>query len=455
MSGTTIDITKLVDDQKVSRFTVFLVLLSFCVMLTDGYDLLAAAHGGPSLVRDWKIAPAQLGPVFSASPFGIMLGAPLLGWFGDRFGRRRTVILGTVIFGVFSLGCAMANSVPQLMVLRFLTGIGLGGMMPNITALNAEFAPRRVRATCVVLMFTGVTAGSLLPGVAIAAMPEAGWRGLYFIGGIVPLVMAAVMWVWLPESIKFLALQQGARARAALARTVRRIRPDLAITPATVFVNSEGKGHGRAPVMDLFRDGMGWITALLWLLFIVNLAANYFLYSWMPIVFSANGFTPAQAALTSGCYYVGGVAGGVTASRLIDRFGLPAITAFFLFSTPAVACIGLPGLPQLAVAALVGLGGFGVFGVQLGLNAVAGLIYPTRVRSSGVGWAFGVGRVGGILGPMVGAWLVARHLPMSTLFIAPAVPLAIGFFACAALWHLCRIRFAGRRLGDAVPSAAA
>jgi AAHS family 4-hydroxybenzoate transporter-like MFS transporter len=164
----------------------------------------------------------------------------------------------------------MATSVNELTILRFLAGIGLGGMLPNLTALNVEFAPRRVRATLVVLMFLGVTAGAALPAVVVA-LPSYGWRGLYFIGGVVPLIMTIALLLWLPELIKFLSLRNDARARARLEKLVRKLRPDLTITPDTVFVSSEERRKTKVPVADLFQDGLQWITPLLWLLFIGNL----------------------------------------------------------------------------------------------------------------------------------------------------------------------------------------
>ena len=165
MERAVLDVTRLVDEQRVGAFTIRVVLLSFLVMLMDGYDLLAASYGAPALIADWHVQPSQLGPVFSASPFGMIVGSPLLGWLGDRLGRRRAIILGAVLFGCFTLVCATATSITELMVLRFMTGIGLGGMMPNITALNAEFAPQRLRATLVVLMFSGVTGGQRIAGL--------------------------------------------------------------------------------------------------------------------------------------------------------------------------------------------------------------------------------------------------------------------------------------------------
>ncbi len=448
MGETAIDVAQLVDDQKLGAFTIRLVFLSFVIMLADGYDLLAASYSAPALIKAWQLKPAQLGPVFSASPLGMVLGAPLLGWLGDRFGRRKTVILGTLIFGVFSLATILAQSVDQLMVLRFLTGIGLGGMLPNITALNAEFAPRRMRATLVVIMFMGVTAGSALPGAVVALFPGFSWQELYVIGGVAPLLLSIALALWLPESVKFLVLRKGAGARGKLERLVRQLRPDLAITPRTTFVTPENAGASGAPVTELFKGGLEWITPLLWVLFVVNLTANYFLYSWMPVLFNAEGFSPSQAALTTSCYYVGGVVGGLTISRLIDKRGLKAVTAFFVVGCPMVACIGIPGLPSGVVMAMVFFAGACVIGVQLGLNAASGMIYPTRIRATGAGWAFGVGRLGGIGGPMMGAMLIAMHLPLAELFLAPAIPLAIGAIACFVLMRLCQTRFQGDQLND-------
>ncbi len=458
MPETSIDISRLIDEQKIGSFAVKLVILSFLVMLTDGYDLLATSYGAPALIGDWRIKPSDLSWVFSASPVGMVIGSPLLGWFGDRYGRRSTVILGAVVFGVFSLACATATSIPEIVALRFLTGIGLGGMMPNITALNAEFAPQRVRATLVVLMFMGVTAGSTLPGVVIWAFAQAGvaigWRELYVVGGVAPLVLAAVLYVWLPESVKFLSLQDGARARAQLARIIRRVRPDLTLSAQTTFFSSEARATGGVPVAELFRDGFQWITPILWLLFVANLTANYFLYSWMPVLFHSTGFSPSEAALTTVFYYIGGVTGGLAISRFIDKLGVLPIAIFFAVGCVAVACIGLPGLSTVEIVAFVTLSGFCVLGVQLGLNAASGLIYPTRIRATGAGWSFGIGRLGGIFGPTLGGVLIAMHLSTGQLFLAPAAPMAIGAIACFILVGLCRRRFHGPQLGDRAGTAA-
>ncbi len=442
-----VDVTKLVDEQRIAAFTIRLVILSFIIMLADGYDLLAAAYAGPGIVAAWHIRPADLGPVFSASPLGMVLGAPLLGWVGDRFGRRQTVLLGALIFGAFTLASAAATSVEQLMVLRLITGIGLGGMLPNTTALTAEFAPRRMRATLVVLMFMGVTVGGMLPSFVTALAPGSRWQSLFIVGGVASLAMFAVLVVLLPESIKFLALQDGLKLRIRLERTVRALRPDLVVPAGATFVTQE-KRRRHVAIAELFSGGLQWITPLVWLLFVINLMVNYFLYSWMPIVFRGEGFSATQGALVTASYYVGGVLGGITISRLIDKGGLIPVTIFFALAGPCIACIGLSGLTQWMVAFFVFMGGFCVLGVQLGINAVVGLIYTTDIRANGVGWAQGIGRLGAMAGPMFGAWLIAKQLPVSRLFLSPSIPMATGAVICFVLMLLCRKRFGGNQLND-------
>ncbi len=444
----TIDVTKLVDEQKVGKFTIQLVILSFIVILTDGFDLLAASYSAPALISAWHVPRTELGPMFSASPFGMIVGSPLLGLLGDKFGRRRVVIFGTLLYGTFTLVAATATSIPELIVLRFITGIGLGGMLPNITALNAEFAPKRLRATLVVLMFMGVTAGAALPGAVVALHPNFAWQDMFIIGGTVPLVLSAVLYFVLPESIKYLSLKKTDDAQQKIRAIVRRVRPELTIPQDAVFMTPEMGQAGKAPMAELFRGGLLPITILLWLLFVINLASNYFLYSWMPILFRSAGFSASQASLTTACYYVGGMTGGISISRFIDSRGVFPVAFFFVAASIFVGCIGIPGLPALAVAGFVALSGFCILGLQLGLDAAAGLLYPTRIRATGAGWAYGVGRIGGIIGPMVGAWLISMNLTTTQLFLAPSLPLSIGAIACFVLVYLCHKRFGGYQLND-------
>lgn len=445
---------QLVDEQKIGRFNILLLFWSFLAMFADGYDISAMSFAAPELVRAWGVEQSTFGVVFSSSLFGVLFGAPLLGYVGDRFGRRLAIVLGSVLFGVFTLAMMWATSLEQMTVLRFIAGIGIGGLMPNTIALNSELSPKRWRATLVVLMFTGITLGSSTPGpVAAWLVPEYGWKILFLIGGAVPLIVAACLIFVLPESVKFLALRPNKRKE--LLRTARRIRPDLIIpddaqfvVPETPAVPGAGSLTAALGLNQIFKGGLAVITPLLWTCFCTALMANYFLNNWMPIIFESNGISPKEAALATTLYHVGGTFGGLLVSVLLDRFGFVAIAGLFVLAGPAIAAIGLNGISTGMLTFLSGLAGFAVLGAQFGNNACSGLIYPTEARSRGVGWALGVGRVGSVVGPLLGGVLVAMNLPVQQLFLAAALPMVVGVIAAAVLARLCYVRFNGYQLDD-------
>jgi AAHS family 4-hydroxybenzoate transporter-like MFS transporter len=412
-------------------------------------------------VREW----GQPGPAFkyaqAASNVGVLIGAPLLGYIGDRFGRRIAVVLGSVIFGVFTLGMTQATSIDQLTVLRFLTGIGIGGLMPNTIALNAELAPRRWRALLVVLMFTGITLGSGTPGaVAGWLVPHFGWKVLFITGGVVPLAVAVCVWLALPESVKFLVKRP--ERQAELLKTARTMRPDLEIASDAIFIAPPPAGmpaHGgmaHAPARgirvmglgEIFRGSLKFITPLLWICFITTLMANYFLNSWIPLILENNGLTPKEAAFASAGYHVGGTVGGVLVSMLLNRYGYSAIVALFVLAPIAIFSMGLEGHSHAMTALITCIAGFAVLGVQFGNNACSGLIYPTEARSNGAGFALGIGRLGAILGPVIGGTLLAQKLPLSELFAWASAPMAAGAVAAIGVAALCYVRFRGLRLDE-------
>ena len=449
---------RLVDDQKIGSFNIKLLVLSWLAMFADGYEISAMSFAAPELVRQWGVAKSDFGLVFSAANFGVLFGAPLLGYVGDRYGRRVAIIIGSLIFGVFTLAMMWAANLEQMTMLRFLTGIGIGGLMPNTIALNSELAPRRWRGMLVVLMFTGVTLGSGTPGpVAGWLVPEYGWKILFLIGGVVPLIAAVVLFFLLPESVKFLVRRP--ERRAELLQTARAMRPDLALTDDTQFVVEPSPAAARSGVFlglgHIFRGGLAFITPLLWVCFATTLMANYFLNNWMPLIFESNGVTPKQAAIASTLYHVGGTVGGVIVSVLLNRFGYAAITALFLLAAPAIAAIGLNGLSPALLAAVAGMAGLAVLGAQFGNNACAGMIYPTEARSQGAGWALSIGRIGSIIGPLVGGMLVAMQMPYHQMFLWASLPMTVGLIAAILVAWLCYKRFRAFTLDDkpAVPDA--
>lgn len=440
-------VERLVDEQRIGGFNLKLLLWCFLAMFADGYDITAMAFAAPELARLWQIESPAFGPVLSASLIGVLFGAPLLGWLGDRHGRRGAIIAGCIVYGLSTLLVIWATNLTEIAVLRFITGIGIGGLMPNTIALTSEFSPKRLRATLIVLMFTGITLGSGTPGaVAAWLVPHHGWQVLFLIGGVAPLAIAAGLVVALPESVKFLALEPHRQPR--LLATLRRLRPDLTIPDTATIAHTpvqEAPGPG---LKQIFGGGLVLITPLLWLLFATALMANYFLNSWMPLVFEASGIPPAQAARISTLYHVGGTLGGIVVSLLLDRFGFAAIAVLFALAAPTITAIGfLDDSPSL-LAVAVTLAGFFVLGAQFGNNAAAGLLYPTPFRSKGVGWALAIGRFGSIAGPLLGGLLIALKLPLQALFVAPAVPMATGAAAAIVLARLCYTRFRSLQLDD-------
>jgi AAHS family 4-hydroxybenzoate transporter-like MFS transporter len=448
-----LNVDVLVDEQKFDRFNLSLLVWSFLAMFADGFEISSMGLAAPHIMREWGVAPGALGPVLTMSLVGILIGAPLFGYVGDRFGRRSAVILGCLVFGSTTLAVMAAENLTQVAVLRLLTGIGMGGLMPNAVSLNSELSPKRLRARLVILMFMGITLGSSGPGFASAwLVPEHGWKILFLLGGVVPLVIGAGLFFALPESVKFLATRR--ERRPELIRTLRRMRRDLVIPDDAVFVAPPPApgGFGIAPV---FARGLAAITPLLWLCFATTMLANYFLNSWMPILFEAKGIRPEDAALAATMYHFGALAGGLAMSWLLDRFGFLAIAVLLALGAPAMLAIGIEGSSPLVLAGLSAFLGFCILGAQFGTNAAAGLIYPTASRSVGVGLAFGVGRFGSVLGPILGAALIGRDMPLFLLLLTISGPILIGALAALLLARLSHRRFGGWKLDETPVEAAA
>ncbi len=443
----TIQVEKLVDEQKIGRFNLNLLIWSFFAMLCDGYDISALSFAAPDLVRSWSLDSASLGPAFSASLFGILFGSPVLGYMGDRFGRKWAIVAGCIIYGSCTLAIVWAASLIQIIALRFLTGIGIGGLMPNTIALNSELSPKRLRATLTVLMFTGITVGGASPAAITAWLaPEYGWKAFFVIGGVAPLLVAVCLIFALPESVKFLA--QYSNRHDELLKVARKMRRDLTIPADTRFELAPAKHYGGVGLRDIFSGGLALITPLLWLCFATALMVNYFLGSWMPLLFEESGLPPDRAALASSIYHFGGALGGVLISVLIDRFGFVVIAALFALACPTVAAIGLENLSYQTLTLIAAIAGVGVLGAQFGNNASAGLLYHTSFRSKGAGWAFAVGRFGAICGPLIGGVLIGLNLPMQQLFMIGAVPMVVGTIAAVTLARICFVRFNGLQLDD-------
>jgi MFS transporter, AAHS family, 4-hydroxybenzoate transporter len=446
-----LNLEELVDGQKFGRFNINLLIWSFLAMVADGFDLAGLASAAPELARTWHVAPKAFAPALSASLFGILFGAPLLGHAGDRFGRKTLIVTGCVVFSLGTLATVWTTNLDQVLALRVLAGVGIGGLMPNAIALNSELAPKRLRATLVVLMFTGITAGAGIPGLIQAwLIPRHGWQVMFWIGGLAPLIVAACLWFALPESVKFLAFKPDRRAE--FLTTVRRLRRNLYIPDNAQFVGAAAAQGNGSRIEAVFRGSFAWITPLLWVCFASALMANFFLNSWLPLIFEGSGLTAKQSGIATSLYHSGGTIGGLLVSLALGRFGFTVIALLFLCATLAIAAIGFPGLSYMTMVSAVALSGFCTLGAQFGNNAAAGLLYPTASRSSGVGWALGIGRFGSIAGPLVGGLLIGMQVPARQLFVLAALPMVAGVIASICVARLCYRRLGGVNLDEIAQS---
>ncbi len=442
-----LNVEDLIDGQRLGRFNANLLAWSFLALLADGFDIAGLASAAPDLARTWHVAPAAFAPAFSASLFGILIGAPALGHIGDRIGRRPAIVAGCVILSVGTLATVWSSSLLQLAALRVLTGIGIGGLMPNVIALNSELAPKRMRATLIVLAFTGISVGAGIPGAIQAwLIPEFGWRIMFWIGGLGPLLISACLLAALPESVKFLAASP--HRRQELLATARGLRRDLAIADSARFYIAPPPHNAGAAAAGIFGGELAWVTPILWVCFASALMANFFLNSWLPLIFVNDGLTAQESGMATSLYHVGGVAGGLLVSLVLTRLGFAAIAVLFLCAALAIAAIGIPGQSFIALASAVMFSGLCTVGAQFGNNAAAGLLYPTAFRSTGVGWALGVGRLGSILGPLVGGALIGLNVPRRELFLVATVPMVAGLIASLSATWLCRTRLGGLQLHD-------
>ncbi|HWL46457.1 MAG TPA: MFS transporter [Sphingomonadaceae bacterium] len=440
------NVDELVDGQTFRGFNLNLLFWSFCAMFAEGFEISALGIAAPHLVREWGVPAGAMGPMMGASLIGILVGAPLFGSLGDRHGRRFVIVGGCFLFSITTLAVVWVETIEQITALRVITGIGMGALMPNAIALNSELSPRHLRAKLVILMFMGITLGGAVPGfIGAWLVPAHGWQILFLIGGGFPLLVCLGLLLWLPESVKFLATRP--EREGELLRIARRMRPDLTLDGGTRFVRPAPAPKGT--IAPLFSGGLAAITLLLWLTFAATLMANYFLNSWMAVLFEMKGIAPETAAITTTAYHLGAALGGLAMSLLLDRWGFLAVTAMLAVAGPALLSIGLPGLPTPMLAMLVGVAGFCILGAQFGSNAAAGILYPTGCRSKGVGLAFAVGRIGSVLGPVIGALLIGLELPLMLLLLVMAAPILLAAIAAFLLGRLSYRRFGGWQLDEA------
>src|SRR5258706_6964459 len=419
-----VDIASLIDDERVSRLQIAITAMLAALMVTEGFDMQAMAFAAPQIIKEWGVSRAAMGPVLSARLLGYLVGALTLAAPGDRLGRKKIIVSGTLIFALFTLATAYAPSLSALLVLRFVAGLGLGGSIPTGVAFVSEYMPTRLRATTVGILYAVYALGGGLGGFLVAwTIPKFGWPSVFYIGGGLPLVIGLVLALKLPESVRFLVLK--GRDPDRVLKTVRALRPERNFAAPILFVVAEEKRE-RASVAALFSEKRAVMTSLLWLAFIASFLGHHFLTAWLPTLLSDGGLSISAAVSGGALYQMGGTVGSLVFGRPIDRWGKIVIAGVYLAAMPFIAPLGSISSVAFLVASAFLAGVFVVVG-QVGIIALAGSLYPTAVRSTGTGWAMGIGRIGSITGPIIGGLLLEAGYSRATLFMLTTIPL----FCCA------------------------
>jgi AAHS family 4-hydroxybenzoate transporter-like MFS transporter len=434
-----IEVSDWINSRKVSGLQILVLVLCAAAAAAEGLDAQNIGYVAPAIIRDWHIPPHVFTVVFVSGLVGLLIGclaiAPLADWLG-----RRWVLIGTLAaFGVFSLASAAAQSITSLSVLRFLTDMGLGGGLANAIAMTSEYFPSRVRSWMTVVMFCGFPLGASLGGfLAAAIIPAYGWPLVFVVGGVLPLVLAAILVIFLPESIRHLVVKEADAGR--IAAILHRIDPRSELRCHARFVMAEERVRGLT-VKHLMREGRAIGTVLIWIVFFMSLLDIFLLTSWLPEVLHDAGFSISASVIATAALQGSGVLGSLAVGPVLDRRGcLVVLLPLYLLSAIGIAAIGSVGTTFALILLASCAAGVGVVAGQNVANAFAAMFYPTYIRATGVGWALGIGRIGAIVGPTVGGIMLALHWSSAEIFGAGAIPSVIAALAILGLLRLERAK---------------
>ena len=422
-----IDVNQVVDDAKFTPFHLNVLFWCMLVIIFDGYDLVIYGVAMKGLVAQWGLSAKEAGFLGSVALFGMMIGAMALGSLADRYGRKKMIALCLVLFSLFTFLCGFAQNPTQFAIMRFIAGVGIGGAMPNLVAMMAEYSPKRMRSTMVSLMFSGYAIGGMLSaGLGIMIVPSMGWEWMFYLG-IIPLFLLPLIWKFLPESLGFL-MRQGKEAEVR--KILPKVAPELNITAEDQLVREEVVvKKSVVPVGQLFAEHRGVSTLAFWVSFFCCLLMTYALSTWLPKFMEQAGYELKAGLSFLFAMNIGAMIGAIGGGWLADKFNIKAVlVAFLLLGSAAFVCLGYKA-PVPVLYVLVTIAGATTIGTQIVLYSYVAIFYPLKIRSTGIGWASGVGRIGAIVGPILGGWLVAMQLPHSTNFMVFAIPAIIATVA--------------------------
>jgi AAHS family benzoate transporter-like MFS transporter len=427
-----IDVHQLADQARFNRFHAGVLAWCAVIIICDGYDLAVAGIALPAIMKSMGVTAQNAGFMVSSALFGMMFGAIFLGTVADRIGRRRAIAICLALFSVFTAAAGMAQDPYTFSAMRFLAGLGIGGVMPNVVAQMTEYSPRKIRSTMVTLMFSGYAVGGMLAALLGKGMIEAyGWSSVFLAAGV-PVVLIPFILKSLPESMPFLIRRNRLdELKSILARMEPAWRAG-ADDRYTVAAHERVEG---APIGKLFQDGRGFSTVMFWIAFFMCLFMVYALSSWLTKLMAGAGYSLGSALTFVLVLNFGAVIGAVGGGWLADRFHIKyVLVGMYALAAVSITLLGYK-VPTGALFLLVGLAGASTIGTQIVTYAYAGQFYPTAARSTGIGWASGVGRSGAILAPIAIGTLVGMALPLQQNFVAIAIPAVIATIAVSLIRH--------------------
>ncbi|WP_288382346.1 MFS transporter [uncultured Acinetobacter sp.] len=430
MTTSTVNVNAVIDQAKFTPFHWSILLWCLMIIIFDGYDLVIYGVVLPLLMQEWSLTSVQAGMLASTALCGMMFGAMLFGALADKIGRKNVILICVTFFSGFTFLGAFASNPYEFGILRFLAGLGIGGVMPNLVALTSEYAPKRIRSTLVGTMFSGYAIGGILSALIGSYLVESqGWQIMFLIAGV-PLILLPVIWKFLPESLTFL-VKTGKTDQAH--RIIQKISPEQSIGINTRLVLNEDHVPTGSSVKGLFQQGRAFNTLMFWVLFFMCLLMVYALSSWLPKLMLAAGYSLGKSILFLFALNVGAMMGSIGGGILSDKFHLKPVIMGMLMAG-VVALIGLGfNSPAYVLYGLVTVAGAATIGTSILLYSYVAQYYPLSVRSTGIGCASGVGRIGAIVGPILTGLLLTLNLPHTMNFVMISIPAMLAICAILTL----------------------